>query len=129
MPVQSNPKGSAMHAAHGKKIAAFLAVALVALFAMTAVSAASTAKGHKQLFRYSGRLVAAPASDATSIAVSVETGNKRALHSLLGHSQVQNFSVGAKTEYLQWTKGIPHVVALGDLHANDWVTVNVRAAA
>jgi hypothetical protein len=112
------------------KLIVTLAVAAAALAGLTAAVGASAAagKGHT-LFRYSGHLVAAPGAGATQVSVSIETGNKRALRSLIGHSQVQNFSVGSNTEFLRWTNGVPQVVSIGDLQAGDWVTVNVRAAA
>jgi len=111
-----------------RRTIATLAVAAAALAGLTAAVTASAApaKGHT-LFRYSGRVVSDPAS--TEISVSVETGNKRALRSLLGHSQTQNFAVGPQTEFLRWTNGIPHVVTVDDVQAGDWVNVNVRAAA
>ena len=90
------------------------------------IGSSGPAKG-RTLFRYSGRLVADPASDANSISVSVETGNKRALRSLLGAARTQAFAVGSHTEFLRWSNGVPHVVSIDDLQQGDWVTVNVRA--
>jgi hypothetical protein len=113
-----------------RKLVVTLAVAAAALAGLTAAAGASAAagKGHT-LFRYSGQLVATPGGSATEVSVSVETGNKRALRSLLGHSQVQNFAVDSSTEFLQWSNGVPQVVSVDQLKAGDWVNVNVRSQA
>jgi hypothetical protein len=102
-------------------------VALLGLLLLGATAAWSGGPA-KVEYSFSGRLLADPPSNANSISVSVETGNKRALRAMLGASQNQAFSVGSHTEYLRWSKGIPHVVSIDDLKQGDWVTVRVRAA-
>jgi hypothetical protein len=115
--------------AHARRLVALLAVTTAALVGTTGVLAASAAGNGKTLFRYSGRVTLQPSSGDTSVSVAVETGSKPALRSLLGHSQVQSFAVGAGTEFLHWTNGVPHVVTMDDLQTGDWVNVNVRSAA
>jgi hypothetical protein len=101
-------------------------VALLGLLVLGATAAWSGGPA-KVEYSFSGRLLADPPSNANSISVSVETGNKRALRVMLGASQNQAFSVGSHTEYLRWSKGIPHVVSIDDLKQGDWVTVRVHA--
>ena len=101
-------------------------VALLGLLLLGATAAWSGGPA-KVEYSFSGRLLADPPSNANSISVSVETGNKRALRAMLGASQNQAFSVGSHTEYLRWSQGIPHVVSIDDLKQGDWVTVRVRA--
>jgi len=101
-------------------------VALLGLLLLGATAAWSGGPA-KVEYSFSGRLLADPPSNANSISVSVETGNKRALRAMLGASQNQAFSVGSHTEYLRWSKGIPHVVSIDDLKQGDWVTVRIRA--
>jgi uncharacterized protein (DUF58 family) len=103
-----------------------LSLALLGLLTLGA-SAAWSGGSAKVEYDFSGRLLANPPSGANSISVAVETGNKRALRAMLGASQDQAFSVGSHTEFLRWSKGIPHVVSIGDLRQGDWVTVRVRA--
>jgi hypothetical protein len=101
-------------------------VALLGLLLLGATAAWSGGPA-KVEYSFSGRLLADPPSNANSISVKVETGNKRALRAMLGASQNQAFSVGSHTEYLRWSQGIPHVVSIDDLKQGDWVTVRVRA--
>jgi hypothetical protein len=101
-------------------------VALLGLLLLGATVAWSGGPA-KVEYSFSGRLLADPPANANSISVSVETGNKRALRAMLGASQNQAFSVGSHTEFLRWSKGIPHVVSIDDLKQGDWVTVRVRA--
>ena len=105
---------------------------LVALLTVAVAVAAGTAvavNGPKPVeFTFTGRLLADPASNATSIAVDVKTGNRQALQKLVGQSRNQNFAVDGDTEFLLWTKGKPSVVSIDSLTAGDLVTVHVRAA-
>ena len=59
--------------------------------------------------------------------LSVENGNRPALRSLLGKSQVETFATGDKTVFLRWSAGIPTKVGIDALNVGDTVTVNVRA--
>jgi len=95
---------------------------LAALAATSAAMAAGT--GGNALYRYTGQVAS---TSATSVTVTVQNGNHAALQSLLGQSQQQAFTTDAKTVFLKWTNGIPKQVAIGDIAANDYVTVNVRA--
>jgi hypothetical protein len=81
-------------------------------------------EGKAVLFRFRGRLDSASTS---SVTITVEGGNRAALHALLGAPVQQSFAIGADTEFLLWTDGVPKVVAAADLQKGDWVVVNVRA--
>lgn len=95
------------------------------LATLVAATAAFAGESHgNMLYRYVGQF---QGLDGTSVKVTVQNGNRPALRSLLGQSQEQTFATGEKTVFLQWTNGIPKVVAIGDLAVNDYVTVNVRA--
>ncbi len=103
-----------------------IAVVLAAVLAMLVVATAAFAGGPKRntLFRYSGQLTS---TSGSSLTLTVQNGNRAALRSLLGQSQQQTFVTGDKTVFLKWADGVPSVVKITDLSANDYVTVNVRA--
>ncbi len=103
-------------------------VLAAALVGTSAVLAASTQGRQRVLFQFTGRLTEDAGPSATSVSVSVETGNKRALRALIGHSQEQAFAVDAKTEFLSWQNGVPTVVTSDALKKGDWVNVNIRVA-
>ena len=105
---------------------AFAALAL-ALLCTGAALADTGGKATGTLYRFSGHLLATPAADATSVSISVEGGDRLALQKMLGQSVDQSFAVGAATEFLKWSNGVPTVVHAGDLAAGDWVNVHVRA--
>ena len=102
-----------------------IVVAFAAVLATLVATTAAFAGGPngKTLFRYVGQLQGK--TDAT-VTVTVQNGNRPALHSMLGQSQVQTFATGERTVFLKWTNGIPTVVGIGDLVLGDYVTVNVR---
>jgi hypothetical protein len=102
-----------------------LAAAALACAALGGSAAAD--RGHGQLFRFSGELLAAPGPNAGSVSVQVETGNKPALRALIGASQNQVFTLGSGTEVLIWSHGVPHVGTTADLQQGDYVTVRIRA--
>jgi hypothetical protein len=101
-----------------------LAALLLALLGAGAALAGGPANRGGAHYQFRGHLKAATAS---SVAITVEGGNRIALKKMLGASVDQTFAVGASTELLQWSAGVPRVVAVGDLKAGDWVVVNVRA--
>lgn len=101
---------------------AALLLALLGAGAALADGPAKAAAGARYQFR--GHLKSAT---ATSVTVTVEGGNRIALKKMLGASVDQTFTVAGSTEFLQWSKGVPAVVAVTDLAAGDWVVVNVRA--
>jgi hypothetical protein len=103
-----------------------LSTLALAALALTVVAAGASAGGNGKLFQYRGELLNA---SATSVSVQVETGNRPALRSMLGQSQNQTFTLGAKSEVLIWRHGIPTVGTTADLKQGDWITVNVRAHA
>ncbi len=76
------------------------------------------------LFRYAGTVIS---TTPTSVTVTVERGNRRALHSLLNRPSQETFTVGARTQYLLWTGWVPTVETLGDIAPGDAVAVNIRA--
>jgi hypothetical protein len=100
----------------------------LALVGVVCASVAATAvaadKGQRFVFR--GELVS---TSATSAQIRVEGGNRAALDAIIGQSQNQTFRLGAKTEVLLWSNGIPTVGAVTDLKLGDWVQVSVRAKA
>ena len=101
-----------------------LAVLLVAFVAGTAVAT----NGPRPVdFTFTGRLQADPAAGATSLPVTVKTGNRLALQKLVGQSRNRTFAVDADTEFLLWSQGKPAVVTLDALSAGDLVTVHVVA--
>ena len=104
-----------------------LALALLACAALaTTASAGRGGNGHNRLYQFRGEVVSATSAGVT---VTVEGGNRPALSAMVGQSQNQTFTLGAGSEVLVWHHGIPAVGTYLDLHANDWVQVNVRAAA
>lgn len=103
-----------------------LAVLTVAV-AVAAGAAVATNGPRTVEFTFTGRLLADPASNATSLSVNVKTGNRIALQKLVGSGSNQNFSVDADTEFLLWAGGRPSVVSIDALTAGDLVTVRTRA--
>jgi antitoxin component of MazEF toxin-antitoxin module len=103
-----------------------IVVAFTTVLATLVATTAAFAGGPngKTLFRYVGQL---QSTTDTSVTVAVQNGDRPALRSMLGQSQVQTFATGEKTVFLKWTHGIPEVVGIKDLAVNDYVTVNVRA--
>jgi len=78
-------------------------------------------------YRFLGQLTAAPANG--QLPVTVQRGNRAALHAMLGQSVSQTFAYGPNTEFLKWSHGVPSVVQAGDLAAGDFVWINIRDAA
>ena len=106
-----------------------LYLALVA-FAVLTVGASSTfaARGSGNiLYLFNGRLLA-DAGNSPTLFVDVNGGNHAALRKLIGHGDDQQFAVGANTQYIRWTNGVPTVVQESNLVAGDRVTVRIRAA-
>lgn len=104
-------------------------LSLLTVVVAVAAGAAVAVNGPKTVeFTFTGRLLADPASNATSISVDVKTGNRAALQKLVGNSRNQTFAVDADTEFLLWSGGRPSVVTVDALTAGDLVTVHVRAA-
>jgi hypothetical protein len=101
---------------------------VVAAMVLLAAGASSTfaARNSGQAFVFTGRLLV-DAGSSSSLYVDVNGGNKPALRRLLGQSDNQYFSVGAGTQYLRWSHGVPTVVAESNLVAGDIVSVQVRA--
>lgn len=100
----------------------FVATAAAALLATGAAFAGNNGKVH---YWFLGKLTATPGNGVVSI--TVEGGSKLALRKMLGQPVTQSFAIGAKTEFLKWSGGVPTVVQAGDLAAGDHVRVNVRA--
>jgi hypothetical protein len=111
------------------KRTSLVVLALLAVAVAVVAGAAVAVNGPKKVeFTFTGRLLADPASNATSLAVDVKTGNRLALQKLVGQSRNQTFAVDADTEYLVWTQGKPSVVSIDSLSAGDLVTIHIRAA-
>ena len=107
-----------------KRSSTIVAFATVLATLVAATAAFAGGPNGKTLFRYVGQL---QGTTDSSVTVTVQNGNRSALRSMLGQSQVQTFATGEKTVFLKWTNGIPTVVGIGDLAIGDYVTVNVRA--
>ena len=107
-------------------------LSLTVVAALACAGAATAGNGHgkrsgqaKALYVFVGQLTATPSNGGVSI--TVEGGNRRALRAMLGSPVTQTFAYGSTTEFLKWSKGVPTIVQPGDLAANDYVRVNVRA--
>jgi hypothetical protein len=103
---------------------ALVSLALLTVGASGTLAASST--GGKALFIFNGRLLA-DAGSSPSLFVDVNGGNRIALKKLIGHGDNQQFAVGANTQYIRWTHGVPTVVPESNLVAGDRVSVKVRA--
>jgi hypothetical protein len=79
------------------------------------------------LYLFRGRLTAVGANG--TIAVTVNGGNKRALHLLLGSGRDQTFTTGGTTIFLLWQGKVPTVIDASKLVVGDRVAVRIRAAA
>ena len=110
-----------------KRISLFVVAVLTVAVAAAAGTAVAVNGPQPVEFTFTGKLLADPASNATSLAVDVQTGNRDALQKLVGQSRNQTFAVDADTEYLIWVGGKPTVVSIDSLSAGDVVTIHVRA--
>jgi hypothetical protein len=109
------------------RLIATLALSVLACAALAATASADRGgKGHNRLYQFRGEVVSAAAN---GVQITVEGGNRAALRAMLGQPQNQTFTLGTGSEVLVWHHGIPAVGSYLDLHASDWVQVNVRAAA
>jgi hypothetical protein len=106
-----------------KRTLGTLAAMCLSLLAVSAAQGAGA--GARYVFR--GHLLATPPANATSIAISVEGGNRIALQKMLGASVDQTFTVGRGTEFLKWSHGVPTVVQSNDLTAGDWLVIRLHA--
>lgn len=104
-----------------------LRVVLAALSLALLAAGAAQGGAARAHYIFRGHLLATPPANATSISLTVESGNRIALNKMLGSSVDQTFAVGTGTEFLKWSHGVPTVVHANDLAAGDWVVVNVRA--
>src|SRR4051794_17177283 len=119
----NSPKGGPM------KLRLTFALVAAALTCIALGGGASANRGHHgQLFSFAGELLAAPGPNAGSVSVQVETGNRPALHALIGQSQNQVFAIGSGTSVLLWSHGVPHTASTADLKQGDYVTLRIRAA-
>ena len=103
-----------------------LSTLALAALACAVVAAAAAGGGKGQLYQFHGELLA---TSSNSVQLQVEGGNHAALRALIGQSQNETFTTDAKTEFLGWLAGVPHVIAIGDLKVGDDVQVSVRAKA
>jgi hypothetical protein len=106
-----------------------LTYVVLAAFVLLAAGASSTfaARGGEQTYIFNGRLLA-DAGSSSSIYVDVNGGNKPAIRKLVGRHDERSFAVGAGTQFLRWSHGVPTVVSEANLVAGDVVSVHVRAA-
>jgi hypothetical protein len=96
----------------------------VAAAACAVVAATALGGGKGRLYQFRGEVVSA---SSTSVAVAIEGGNHAALKTLLGQPQTESFAFGPQSEVLVYSRGVPHVGSVAELHPGDNVTVNVRA--
>lgn len=101
------------------------ALALAAL-ACTVIAATALGGDKGRLYQFRGDIVSA---SSTSVQISVTGGDHLALKALIGQSQNETFTLGAKSEILVWANGVPHVGSAADLKQGDDITVNVRGKA
>jgi len=101
-----------------------LKVLALAVLACTVVAATALGGDRGRLYQFRGDVVSASSS---SLQISVTGGNHLALKTLIGQSQNESFALGAKSEVLVWSHGVPHVGSVADLKQGDDVTINVRA--
>jgi hypothetical protein len=104
----------------------YLALIAVAVLTAGASSTFAARTSGSQLFVFNGRLLADAGSSPT-LFVDVNGGNHAALRKLIGHGDDQPFAVGANTQYIRWTHGVPTVVPESNLVAGDRVSVKIRA--
>jgi hypothetical protein len=106
-----------------------LTYVVLAAFVLLAAGASNTfaARGGEQTYIFNGRLLA-DAGNSSSIYVDVNGGNKPAIRKLVGRHDERSFAVGAGTQFLRWSHGVPTVVSEANLVAGDVVSVHVRAA-
>lgn len=109
------------------KLRSTIPLALVVALLGAGAALADTGKPRGVAITFRGHLLTQPAANATSIRLSVEGGDRLALKKMLGQPVDQTFAVGAATEFLKWSNGVPTVVHANDLAAGDWVNVHVRA--
>lgn len=104
----------------------YVALAALVLLAAGASSTFAARGGANATYVFNGRLLV-DAGNSPTVYLDVNGGNKIALKKLVGLSDNQNFAVGADTQYLRWSHGVPTVVAESNLVAGDAVSVHVRA--
>jgi hypothetical protein len=95
--------------------------------AAATVSEHAVPGAHLPLWLYVGT-VAGPQSGGT-VNLTVTSGDKRALRSLVGQSPAQSFTYGDATIFLLWQGNVPTVIDPTQLKTGDRITVRVRAAA
>jgi hypothetical protein len=104
-----------------------LYIGLLALVLLSlGASGTLAARSSNVLYVFNGRLLA-DAGNSSSIFVDVNGGNRAALRKLIGEGDNQQFAVGAGTQYIRWTHGVPTVVPESNLVAGDRVSVKIRA--
>jgi hypothetical protein len=104
----------------------YLVLAGLITVAAGASSTLAAQRSGQLTYVFNGRLLA-DADDAPSLYVDVFGGTKPALKKLVGQPAAQHFTVGADTQYLRWSHGVPTVVAESNLVAGDVVSVRIRA--
>lgn len=96
----------------------------IAALACTVVAATALGGDKGRLYKFRGDVVSA---SSTSVQISVTGGDHLALTALIGQSQNETFTLGAKSEILVWSNGVPHVGSVADLKQGDDITINIRA--
>ena len=104
----------------------YVALATLVLLAAGASSTFAARGSGNITYVFNGRLLA-DAGNSPTLYVDVNGGNRIALKKLVGLSDNQNFAVGAGTQFLRWSHGVPTVVVESNLVAGDAVSVHVLA--
>jgi hypothetical protein len=81
--------------------------------------------GGKPLWLFIGTV--AGAQSGGHIALSVDSGNWKALHAMLGQSLAQTFTYDDGTIFLLWQGRVPTVIDASQLKAGDKITIRIRA--
>src|SRR5205085_79248 len=116
------------HEGAGMKRTTLFALAVLSVAVAVAAGTAVAVNAPKPVeFTFTGRLLADPASNATSLSVDVKTGNRLALQKLVGQSRNQTFAYDSHTVFVLWQGRVPTVISATQLQAGDRVSVRVRA--
>jgi hypothetical protein len=82
-------------------------------------------QGNQPLWLFTGTV--AGAQSGGQIALTVDGGNWKALHAMLGQPLAQSFAYDDGTIFLLWQGGVPTVIDETQLKAGDEITVRIRA--
>jgi hypothetical protein len=90
------------------------------------VSDTAAPGGNQPLWLFIGTVAGGQAGGHVSL--SVDSGNWKALHAMLGQPLGQTFTYDTGTIFLLWQGNVPTVIDPSQLKAGDRITVRIRAA-